>query len=201
MKLKICGINDLEILAHAVNLQVDYFGFIYFDQSPRAISIDFLSAVSSSDLKLSSPVVVLVNPSTKMVDEVLHAIPQAILQFHGNESDEYCAQFGVAYWKSVPIKNKDSLFKLDKFPNASKLLLETYSVNQFGGSGATFDWGVISEIQLDDRFILAGGINADNIIDAMALNPWCIDINSGVESNIAVKDKALITNAVEIFYG
>ena len=60
MKLKICGINDLEILAHAVDLQVDYLGFIYFDQSPRAISIDFLSAVSSTDLKLSSPVVVLV---------------------------------------------------------------------------------------------------------------------------------------------
>ena len=60
---------------------------------------------------------------------------------------------------------------------------------------------VISEIQLHDRFVLAGGINTDNITDAMALNPWCIDVNSGVESNIAVKDKALITNAVEIFHG
>jgi phosphoribosylanthranilate isomerase len=201
MKLKICGINDLEILAHAVDLQVDYLGFIYFDQSPRAISIDFLSAVSSTDLKLSSPVVVLVNPETKIVDKVLQATPQAILQFHGTESDDYCAQFGVPYWKSVPIKNEDSLFELDKFPNATKLLLENYSAHQLGGSGVTFDWGVISEIQLDDKFVLAGGINANNIKDAMALNPWCIDVNSGVESNIAVKDKALITNVLEIFHG
>jgi len=200
MKLKICGINHLEVLSHLVNLKVHYLGFIYFENSPRAISRQFLCDVNILDLKDSTPVVVLVNPTASKVDEVLNAMPEAILQFHGDESDKFCSQFGVNYWKSVSIQNLESLTALEDFPKAHKILLETYSAAQYGGSGSTFDWSLIASLNLEERFVLAGGINAKNIKDAIALNPWCIDVNSGVESDIAVKDKDLITNITEIFH-
>ena len=78
-------------------------------------------------------------------------------------------------------------------------MFETFSPGFYGGTGKVFDWGLLENIKLDQHSILAGGINAENIKEAMSLNPWCIDINSGVESSIALKDITLINQIIDIF--
>ena len=87
----------------------------------------------------------------------------------------------------------------DNFPSAEGILLDTFSNDQKGGSGNAFNWDFIDSLDLSARFILAGGINLDNLREAISINPRCIDINSGVESDLTIKDKILMTKAVEIF--
>jgi len=199
MKIKICGINDLSVLNHACDLGVDYVGFICANESPRRISKKFLSSLSEFNFKDVIPVFVLVNPSIDAVYKLINILPQAILQFHGEETDNFCKQFNRPFWKTILIKDNNSHSLADNFPSAEGVLLDTFSNDQKGGSGNAFNWDFIDSLDLSARFILAGGINLDNLREAISINPRCIDINSGVESDLTIKDKILMTKAVEIF--
>ena len=121
------------------------------------------------------------------------------MQFHGDEGDNFCKQFNKSFWKTIRVKNSQSLETINDFPSADALLLETYSDDIYGGTGEMFDWNLLENISLQKKFILAGGINSENIKEAVSLNPWCIDVNSGVESSLALKDKTLIDQMIENF--
>ena len=199
MKIKICGINNKEILQHACELGVDFVGFINAEESPRKISEEFLLSLENFNFLNTRPVFVFVNPSIEAVNQILSIIPTAILQFHGEETDQFCNQFNHPYWKSIPIKNASSLNLINNYSSAHGFLLETYSSTAYGGTGQVFDWDLLKNLSLKDQFILAGGINRENIKGAISMNPWCIDVNSGVESELANKDKALMSEIVEVF--
>ena len=199
MKLKICGIRDLNILQYACEAGVDFVGFIMANDSPRKISNDFLESLETFDFKETSPVFVFVNPSVEEVKKIITKIENPILQFHGDEGDNFCQQFNQIFWKTIRIKNSQSLDVINDFPSANALLLETFSNDAYGGTGKVFDWGLLENISLQNKFILAGGINSENLEDAISLNPWCIDVNSGVESSLALKDKTLIDQVIKIF--
>ncbi len=199
MKLKICGIRDLNILQYACEAGVDFVGFIMANDSPRKISNDFLESLETFDFKETSPVFVFVNPSVEEVKKIITKIENPILQFHGDEGDNFCQQFNQIFWKTIRIKNSQSLDAINDFPSANALLLETFSNDAYGGTGKVFDWSLLENISLQNKFILAGGINSENLEDAISLNPWCIDVNSGVESSLALKDKTLIDQVIKIF--
>ena len=199
MKLKICGIRDLNILQYACEAGVDFVGFIMANDSPRKISNDFLESLETFDFKETSPVFVFVNPSVEEVKKIITKIENPILQFHGDEGDNFCQQFNQIFWKTIRIKNSQSLDAINYFPSANALLLETFSNDAYGGTGKVFDWSLLENISLQNKFILAGGINSENLEDAISLNPWCIDVNSGVESSLALKDKTLIDQVIKIF--
>ncbi|MDG0966626.1 MAG: phosphoribosylanthranilate isomerase [SAR86 cluster bacterium] len=200
MKIKICGIKNKEILQHACELGVDFVGFIIADESPRKISEEFLLSLVDFNFLNTKPVFVFVNPSVEMVNKIINLIPASILQFHGDETDQFCNQFNHPYWKSIPVKDSSSLNSINNFASAHGFLLETFSSTSYGGTGQVFDWGLLKNLSLEDRFILAGGINQENIKDAISMNPWCIDVNSGVESKLANKDKALMSDILEVFH-
>lgn len=200
MKIKICGIKNKEILQHACELGVDFAGFIIADESPRKISEEFLLSLVDFNFLNTKPVFVFVNPSVEMVNKIINLIPASILQFHGDETDQFCNQFNHPYWKSIPVKDSSSLNSINNFASAHGFLLETFSSTSYGGTGQVFDWGLLKNLSLEDRFILAGGINQENIKDAISMNPWCIDVNSGVESKLAIKDKALMSDILEVFH-
>ncbi|MDG2347114.1 MAG: phosphoribosylanthranilate isomerase [SAR86 cluster bacterium] len=200
MKIKICGIKNKEILQHACELGVDFAGFIIADESPRKISEEFLLSLVDFNFLNTKPVFVFVNPSVEMVNKIINLIPASILQFHGDETDQFCNQFNHPYWKSIPVKDSSSLNSINNFASAHGFLLETFSSTSYGGTGQVFDWGLLKNLSLEDRFILAGGINQENIKDAISMNPWCIDVNSGVESKLANKDKALMSDILEVFH-
>ena len=200
MKIKICGIKNKEILQHACELGVDFVGFIIADESPRKISEEFLLSLADFNFLNTKPVFVFVNPSVEMVNKIINLIPASILQFHGDETDQFCNQFNHPYWKSIPVKDSSSLNSINNFASAHGFLLETFSSTSYGGTGQVFDWSLLKNLSLEDRFILAGGINQENIKDAISMNPWCIDVNSGVESKLANKDKALMSDILEVFH-
>tara|TARA_B100001027_G_C16238967_1_gene318397 strand:- start:660 stop:1268 length:609 start_codon:yes stop_codon:yes gene_type:complete len=199
MKLKICGIRDIDILKYICDMGVNFAGFIMPDDSPRKISNNFISSLENFNFQDTLPVFVFVNPSRAEVLEITTKFKNAILQFHGDESEDFCKQFNKPFWKTIRIKNSKSLESINNFASAEALLLETYADDAYGGTGKVFDWTLLSNISLCEKFVLAGGISSENIKEAISLNPWCIDVNSGVESSLALKDKTLMAEIIKNF--
>ena len=199
MKLKICGICDMDILQHACEIGVDFIGFIMANESPRKISDNFLTSLRNFNFHSTLPVFVFVNPSVEEVTKITTCIENPILQFHGDEEDSFCQQFSKSFWKTIRVKDSQSLIKIDDFPSADAILLETFSKDVYGGTGKVFDWSLLEKISLERKFVLAGGINPENIKEAVSMNPWCIDVNSGVESSLALKDKTLMNKIIKNF--
>ena len=197
MKLKICGINDIDILEHACEAGLDFVGFIMVNESPRNISNNFLASLESFDFLSTTPVFVFVNPSVDEVKKITSNFENAILQFHGDEEDSFCRQFDQLFWKTIRVKDSQSLEAMNDFPSADAILLETFSQDAYGGTGKVFDWGLLEKISVQRKFVLAGGINPKNIKEAVSVDPWCIDVNSGVESSVALKDKALMDEIIK----
>ena len=197
MKLKICGINDIDILQHACEAGLDFVGFIMVNESPRNISNNFLASLERFNFLSTTPVFVFVNPSVDEVKKITSNFENAILQFHGDEEDSFCRQFDQLFWKTIRVKDSQSLEAINDFPSADAILLETFSQGAYGGTGKVFDWGLLEKISVQRKFVLAGGINPKNIKEAISVDPWCIDVNSGVESSVALKDKALMDEIIK----
>lgn len=197
MKLKICGINDIDILQHACEAGLDFVGFIMVNESPRNISNNFLASLERFNFLSTTPVFVFVNPSVDEVKKITSNFENAILQFHGDEEDSFCRQFDQLFWKTIRVKDSQSLEAINDFPSADAILLETFSQDAYGGTGKVFDWGLLEKISVQRKFVLAGGINPKNIKKAVSVDPWCIDVNSGVESSVALKDKALMDEIIK----
>jgi len=198
-KIKICGISNLLILKELIALEVDYVGFIFFTKSPRNVSNDFLESLKEIDFKSTRPVCVFVNPKEEEVYQTSSYLTDPILQFHGDESDEFCESFGLDYWKAIRVKNETDLDLIDLYPSASAILLENHVPGTYGGTGESFDWNILdNSAELANNIVLSGGINSENVHNAITTNSWCIDLNSGVESEKGVKDIKLIKNILNI---
>ena len=122
-----------------------------------------------------------------------------ILQFHGDESNDFCESFGLEYWKAIRVKEKSDVLKTKLYSSASAILFENHKEGIYGGTGESFDWNWLNDLQEKEQyFILSGGINSENVHNALSTNSWCIDLNSGVESEEGIKDIALIKNILKI---
>jgi len=192
--IKVCGIKELTILNELANLEkIDFLGFIFYENSPRFVSEDLINRINEIDLKDKRPVCVYVDSDKDLIEETSSIFHNPILQFHGSESNDFCKSFNKEFWKVIKIKDNNSIKEITNYPDASAMLLETYKKGQHGGTGKSFDWGLIDNIKdLDTKFILSGGINIKNVDNAIEVNPWCLDINSGVESSPGKKDLNLI---------
>ena len=193
--VKVCGIKELNILKELVNLdKIDFLGFIFYENSPRFISDDLIKRINEIDLRDKRPVCVYVDADKDFIKETSSNFHNPILQFHGSESNDFCKSFNREFWKVIKIKNNNSIREIKNYPDASAMLFETYKKGQHGGTGKSFDWSLVDNIKdLDTKFILSGGINIKNVDNAIDINPWCLDINSGVESSPGKKDLNLIT--------
>ena len=193
--VKICGIKELNILNELVKLdKIDFLGFIFYENSPRFISDDLINRINEIDFRDKRPVCVYVDADEDFIKETSSSFQNPILQFHGSESNDFCKSFNREFWKVIKIKNNNSIRETKNYPDASAMLFETYKKGQHGGTGKSFDWSLVDNIKdLDTKFILSGGINIKNVDNAIDINPWCLDINSGVESSPGKKDLNLIT--------
>ena len=184
---KICGITNLSDAQAAAVHGASAIGFIFYEKSSRAISIEdakFISGHLSNDI---SKVGVFVNHDKAFIEEAIRSVSLNIIQLHGDETPGFCNQFDVPVFKAVRIKNEASLSVMDQY-NVAGFLLDTFSNKQYGGTGETFDWSLLNE-QIDTPIILSGGLNPDNILDAIdSVNPAAIDVNSGVELSPGKKD-------------
>ena len=184
---KICGITNLDDANVAVENGASAIGFIFYEKSPRTISINNAKSISKHLPKTIARVGVFVNHEKDFIHEAISKVPLDMIQLHSDETPDFCNQFDVPILKALRIKNEASLSIMDQY-DVAVFLLDTFSNDQYGGTGETFDWSVLNQ-KFKTPIILSGGLNPKNILDAIdAINPSAVDVNSGVESSPGKKD-------------
>ena len=195
--VKICGITNLADAELAVEHGTSAIGFIFYEKSPRATTIQAAKSISELLSGSVSKVGVFVNHTKDYIARAISSIPLDAIQLHGDESPKFCEQFSIPVLKAIRIKNKRSLSHLDEF-NVNGFLLDTFTNDQYGGTGKPFDWSLVNG-KKKYSIILSGGLNADNILDAIfSVNPVAVDVNSGVESSAGKKDHLKIEKLFEV---
>ena len=198
--IKICGIADLNFLNEVIQInEINYLGFIFYENSPRNVTKDLLNDIKRFDFKDKRPVCVFVNASSEFIKESISYFKNPLLQFHGDETNQFCSSFKKDFWKVIHVKSIESIDRIEEYPDASAILLENYKKDQFGGTGESFDWDIVKKANLSKKIVLSGGINVKNVDNAISTQPWCIDINSGVESSIGIKNITLVNKILEKF--
>jgi len=194
-RVKICGITRPEDMVAAQSLGVDAIGLVFYKPSPRYVPISKARELSQLSDPMITVVGLFVDASEDDVRRTLDQTQIDLLQFHGNESPEYCESFGVPYIKAIPMKPDVDLAQCASTYSAAKgLLLDTFQSGLPGGSGKTFDWQRVP-IDLDKPIILAGGLNPENVAQGISeVKPFAVDVSGGVESSKGIKDRALIEN-------
>ena len=197
-KIKICGVSDIDILKQLINFNLDYVGFIFYSKSPRFVDESFLEKIQDIDFKDTRPVCVYVNTDEDFIYKTSSFFNNPILQFHGDEDQNFCETFGLDYWKAIRIKDENDIEKISQYNSASAILLENHKDGTYGGTGDSFNWELLKDIDNDfQNFVLSGGINSENVDNALKTNSWCLDLNSGVESQEGIKDILLIKDILK----
>lgn len=205
LKVKICGLTNLDDTKLACKLGADAVGFIFYNKSPRFVAPekirDVLDKIPTSVVRVG----VFVNHPIESVRSLCEELSLDFAQLHGDESADYCAQLGFPFIKVFRVgKNfkpkqmaawQDTLENMDATSLFSQaFLLDTYRDHQFGGTGVTFDWEIARQAKAFGRLILSGGLDEDNVANAVReVMPYAVDVCSGVELEPGKKDPAKLT--------
>ena len=192
-QVKICGITNLADAQAAVEAGADALGFVFYNNSPRYMTIPAVAGIFKKSPLNIMRVGVFVNAPKDFVLRAVVECGLSLLQFHGDEPPEFCTQFGVMSMKAFRIRDAESLKELPKFPTDAWLLDAGSSENP-GGTGKKFNWDLAIEAQKFGRPVfLAGGLTPENVADAVRhVKPFCVDVSSGVESSPGKKDHAKV---------
>ena len=201
VRIKMCGLTQAIDLFVAAALGVDAIGLNFVTESPRFLSVAEAQKLVKQNLVFVDIVAVVVNPSVEKVQEILQKLPINYLQFHGEESPEFCRQFNKPYIKAIPVDSSATIDKYcEQYHDAAAMLLDKPSA-QRGGSGQTFAWQLIPS-EHKKPFILAGGLNITNV-KAAAENclPYAVDVSTGIESAPGIKDHEKMRQFVDALWG
>jgi phosphoribosylanthranilate isomerase len=191
--VKICGITNPADGLAAAAAGADALGFVFYDPSPRAVSIAAAAGIIRQLPPFLVKVGVFVNAPAEVVLSAIRECGLNLLQFHGDESPEYCLQFGVMSMKAFRLRDADSLSALAQYPTEA-WLLDAYAPDQPGGTGEQCNWDLAREARkLGRPVFLAGGLTADNVAAAIRqVRPYAVDVSSGVEAAPGKKDHAKV---------
>ena len=193
VKVKICGITSVSDANAAAEAGADALGFMFWDKSPRAVSLGAAAEIVRQLPPFIVKVGVFVNAEEDLVTRAIRECGLNLLQFHGDETPEYCLQFGLMSMKAFRMRDAGSLKALANYPTDA-WLLDAYSPGKPGGTGETFNWDLAREAQAWGRPIfLAGGLTPENVAEAVrAVRPFAVDVSSGVEAEPGRKDPAKV---------
>ncbi len=191
-RIKVCGFTREADLDGALALGVDAVGFVLYPPSPRAVTVARAAELARRVPPFVTRVGLFVNEDAGAVERAAREAALDLLQFHGDESAEYCERFGLPYIKAVRVRPETDLLECaDRFRGARALLLDAWS-EAWGGSGKRFDWSLIPP-SLPMPLILSGGLDPDNVAEAVRnIRPAAVDVSSGVESAKGIKDVARV---------
>jgi len=191
-RIKICGITRPADARAAAEAGADAIGLVFYPPSPRYLSAERAVEIRDALPPFVQTVALFVDPDAAQVAQVLGRVRPAMLQFHGDESPAFCAQFGVPYVKACRVRaGVDLLEYLRAFSGAAAWLVDSF-VEEYGGVGERFDWSLVPA-RRDRPLILSGGLARDNVAEAIRrVRPWGVDVSSGVESAKGIKDAAKI---------
>ena len=191
MKLKVCGLTKMDQIQELVSLNTDFLGFIFYDRSPRFV-LNHLSLVEISEINHQGKVGVFVNETVEKISEISEKAKLSFIQLHGDEDEKFILQLRqilgniIKIIKVIRIGNQsfDELQKtINQQPSTVNYLLFDTDSKAFGGTGKTFDWQILNEIEIPIPYFLSGGISLENIHQLSTINhqPLAIDINSKFE--------------------
>ncbi len=190
VRIKICGITNLEDALLAANLGADALGFIFFAKSPRRVAPETARQIIRQLPPFVVSVGVFVDEAAATVRDLADRVGLDWVQLHGAESPEYCRSLGRRVIKGFRIQDEDSLAELAAFRGqVQALLLDTYKKGQTGGTGETFDWEMARQARTYGPIVLAGGLTPANVARAIEIaQPQAVDVASGVEAAPGKKD-------------
>jgi phosphoribosylanthranilate isomerase len=200
-RIKICGLTREADLDIAVAAGADATGFVLYPKSPRAVSVARAAELARRLPPFVTPVCLFVNAAPALLDEVLQAIPTALVQFHGDESAAECEawhqQTGRPYLRAARMAPGFALVDFaSDFKHAAGILLDAH-VEGYGGGGKAFDWSLVPA-DVPHPVVLSGGLHAANVIDGITrVRPRAVDVSSGVEIAKGLKDAALMRQFCE----
>lgn len=187
-RIKMCGMTREEDVVAAAQLGVDAIGMVFYPPSPRSIDLEQAHSIAAACPMLVDKIVLFVNPDPGYVRDVLAATGAQYIQFHGEETPEFCQQFSVPYLKALRVKDSESLKTLLAVHyQAPGILLDAYVPGQPGGTGQGFDWTMVPDSRQQPLF-LAGGLTPDNVQDAIqVVKPYAVDVSGGIELSKGIK--------------
>jgi len=203
MIIKICGIQDEDTLLCCEKNNIDFYGMIFYPKSPRNISFEnAMKLIKKSESLNINGVGVFVNKNINQLERIIKNLRLKFIQLHGSENEEYIKKLkkiGVKIIKSISISDINDLKKIDKYQSVDYFLFD-YKPNKGelpGGNSKSFDWDILSNLKTNKPWFLSGGINADNIQEILNdMNPFGVDLSSGVEKELGIKDNRIINNFI-----
>ncbi len=199
--VKICGITRIEDALAASQLGAHAIGLVFYAGSARNVHPDQAAAIVRALPPFVTPVGLFVNPELQFVVRIVAQVRLHMLQFHGDETPEFCARDGTPYIKAVRVKPELNLLQYaQRYAGARGLLLDAFVEHAYGGTGTAFDWSLVPP-KLPLPVILSGGLNPDNVAAAIRrIAPSAVDVSSGVESAPGIKDhdkiRSFVSNAI-----
>ena len=200
MKLKVCGLKKMDQIQELISLNTNFLGFIFYDRSPRFV-LNHLSLEEISEINHQGKVGVFVNETVEKISEISEKAKLSFIQLHGDEEEEFVKKLRLSLSKNIKIikvirigndfeKFKNQISKISNLKSQiSNLLFDTDS-KAFGGTGKTFDWQILNEIEIPIPYFLSGGISLENLQNLKSLNqkPLVLDINSKFETEPGIKN-------------
>ena len=208
MKLKVCGLTKMDQIQELISLNTDFLGFIFYEKSPRFV-LNHLSLEGISEINHQGKVGVFVNETVEKISEISEKAKLSFIQLHGDEDEKFILQLrqilgnNIKIIKVIRIGNQsfDELQKtINQQPSTVNYLLFDTDSKTFGGTGKTFDWQILNEIEIPIPYFLSGGISLENIHQLSTINhqPLALDINSKFETEPGSKDLEKIKNFTQI---
>ncbi len=197
-RIKICGITRVDDALQAAWLGADAIGLVFYHRSPRRVRVEQAASIVDALPPFISVVALFVDAGQEEIKQVLSVVRVDYLQFHGDESPAACRAYRQPYIKAVRMRPGQNVAAYAaRYDDAAALLLDTYSPGLPGGTGEPFDWSTIPQ-SLSRPLILAGGLHAGNVADAVAaVHPYAVDVSGGVESGKGIKDAAKMTGFIQ----
>jgi len=203
MIIKICGIQNEDTLLCCERNRVNFFGMIFYKESPRNISFENASMLQniSQDLNING-VGVFVNKNIVELEEIIKNLKLKFVQLHGSEDEKYIKtlkKMNIKIIKSISISNVNDLNKIDKYESVDYFLFDYKPLKGElpGGNSKSFNWNILKNLETTKPWFLSGGINTNNIKQILKdINPLGIDLSSGVEKELGIKDNHMISNFI-----
>ena len=207
-QLKVCGLTKINQIQELISLNTDFLGFIFYEKSPRFV-LNHLSLEENSEINHQGKVGVFVNETVEKISEISEKAKLNFIQLHGDEDEEFVKKLRLSLSKNIKIikvirignQSFDELQKtINQQPSTVNYLLFDTDSKAFGGTGKTFDWQILNEIEIPIPYFLSGGISLENIHQLSTINhqPLALDINSKFETEPGSKDLEKIKNFTQI---
>ena len=201
--IKFCGMTNTDDIKFISDTDIDFIGLIFTQESPRCLNLHKAEKLINACNNRKPTVGVFMNQTKDFVNNIINNISIDFLQFHGNESEEFCKSFNKKYFKTVSVNNNEINYDIKHRNSASAFIIDNSKDNSSSGIGKTFDWSILeSNINLielkNNNYFIAGGLSPDNIKNLIIkYRPKGLDVSSGIEHSIGKKDFNLMKKFIE----